>query len=49
VKAVCGESCKHGLMGAEFPQGGLATLLKELDEVVPEGSSQPTDEDSSEK
>jgi len=26
VKAVCGESCKHGLMGAEFPQGGLATL-----------------------
>jgi len=28
VKAVCGESCTHGLTGAEFPQGDLATLLK---------------------
>jgi len=42
VKAVCSESRTHGLTGAEFPQGDLATLrvglhqyqIRELDAEI---------------
>jgi len=34
VKAVCSESRTHGLTGAEFPQGDLATLQAALQSIV---------------
>jgi len=41
VKAVCSESRTHGLTGAEFPQGDLATLQWEIFREPPGGSHYP--------